>query len=346
MPQKIEGGMLADIKSLLKSISETFFKFVDKLSDYGIEITKEMKLDDDGGVRLLCKYKSNDFGMEIHPIVDDKKQQTGKVNLTINFKNKDIKLESVNDYDIEKQVTKALEDILKIDFSKSSENKSQATNSAKTLKVTLQKVTSATEDCIELTAITANYDASAALSTLDSVLDNDEFLSALPEDATCYEIVDNGDEYAVSTTEEFGVYDTCTSIVGMAMKIWCNLSVIHWDAKGDDFIDLHRLTDNFRYRLMEEIDFFGELSVELSGKSANPGLYTSYDGTPPITDDMCEGFTAEFGFELVSRLIEDYIRVLDTFYVNFSHDVQSRIDEEIRMWKKDLNYFINRRLKS
>lgn len=349
MKQPVKAGAIADATNMIKKILDSIFKGIDSLMKFDdmelkdkVDVSGKVNGKDMNGRKFVYEVGDEGNTVDVYLFVYDESNPDEFV-IRIEAEGCDTFEKSpIRKSDVEKYVTQYAD---KYDLGSGIESSTKInSNGKKSVKVQLQKITSATGVDIKLTAITANYDASAALATLDTVLDSDEFIDAIPGESTCYEIVDDGDEYDVSTTDEFDVYDTCASIIGMAMKIWCNLSIIHWDAKGDNFLDLHSVTDNFRYRLMEEIDFFGELSVELCGRSANPGLYTSYDATSPITDDMCEGFTAEYGFELVSRLIEDYVRVLDTFYVNFSHDVQSKLDEDIRTWRKDINYFLKRRL--
>lgn len=324
-------GVINDFTKVLKSISETLFKFIDKFSNYGIEITKKEEFEN-GGLKLWCKYNSINFGLKIEPAGE------GKVNILIHHNGKDTKLENINESDVEKKAMEVLRKEVQINFDNS-------VNSSKRLQVKLQRITSSDEISINLTAINANYDAGLAVSDLNTLLDNDEFVDSITDEPCCYEITDNGDEFDISTIDDILVTDLCTAIVGTAMKIWCNMSVIHWAAIGKDFGDLHSTCDNFRWRLMQEIEFFGELSVELGGKVANPGLYTSTDDILPITNDDGAGFTADFGFELISRMIEQYLSVLETYYVNFSHDVQNWLDREIREWNKDVNYFIKQRLK-
>ncbi len=320
-----------DFTKVLKFTSETLFKFIDNFPNYGIETTKREELED-GSLKLGCRYNSNDFGVLIEPVGN------GKVDISIYCNEKTIKLENINESDAERKAMEVLQSEIQIDFDNSIE-------SSRRLQVLLQRITSSDEISINLTAINANYDAELAVSNLNILLDNDEFIDNITDEPCCYEITDNGDELDICTIENFEVTDSCNAIIGAAMKIWCNMSVIQWATVGNRLEELHRICDNSRWRLMEEINFFGELSVEIDSKAVNPGFFTSIDNSPFITNDDGAGFTAEFGFELISRMIEQYLSVLEIYYVNFPHDVQNWMDDDIRRWKKDVNYFIKQRLK-
>ncbi len=330
MSTPIKAGMLTEVSNFIKNISDTLFKAIDKLVELGI--VTDVQKNDEGDV--IC-----------HMVIDGEPAEMITSNAEDkNYSDVTIKPKHGREVELKRIDNRKFFDTVLSEVRKIYPN-ADIVQSSKSLRVRLQKIVSSSDINVNLTAIHANYDPTLALNDLDTVLNSNELLSELSEEPECFEIVDNGDEYDISTVDEFSTSGACEAIIGAAMKIWCNLSVIHWAAKGNNFTDLHSALDSFRYMLISEIDFFGELSIELNDRVVNPGIYTPADDIPPIMNDDGEGFTAEFGFELTSRMIEDYIRILDTYYVNFTHDVQSYLDEEIRMWRKNVNYFIKQRLK-
>lgn len=330
MSQPVKGSMLSDISNFLKSISKTVFDAMDKLWNSGILV--DIEKNDKGGYRSKLEIDGEPVEVDIIPTPGKDKEFQ---DVSIRLKNgRKVDIPSVPNKDFGRQLDKAL----RKEFPNS-----DILYGSKRLQVKLQKVTSSKHTDIKLTAITANYDPAAAVCDLDAILGDDVFISEIPDTPTCYEITDDGDEYDVDTIEEFSTSNSFDQLISMAMKIWCNMSVIHWASAGTHFNDLHTLLDECRARIMDEVDVFGELSMEFCDTVINPGVFVTDDISK--IDDTGSGFTAEFGFSLVSDLIEQYVAVLDKYYVNFPHDVQSWVDEEIRYWNKTNRYFIKQRMK-
>lgn len=341
----VKAGVISNVTSLLKSTINTIFKGLDSLMNFDgmtLKETKDIKGDVNGKERIGREFlyqTHNGESLEVYlfAIEDNKDQFVIRI---VSDKYGTFEKEPITKNEVEKYVTQyadkygldGIEDFIDI-------------NSSKQLKVKLQKVTSSGEISVNLTAINANYDAELAVSNLNTLLNNDDFVNSITDNPCCYEIIDSGDEFDISTIDDFSVSDTCSCIIDTAMKMWCNLSVINWAAIGKDFNDLRNICDNFKWRLMQEIEFFGELSVEFDDKVANPGIGTSTDNIAPIINNDGTGFTFEFGLELINCMAESYLSVLDIYYVNFSHDVQNWLDNEIRVWKKDIKYYIKQKLK-
>lgn len=343
--KSIQAGIVSNVTSLLKSTINTIFKGFDSLmqfDDMTLKDIKDIKGEVNGeervGREFLYEMGSGE-SLEIYLFAIEDNEDKFMIRI-VSDKYDTFEKGPITTNEIEKYVTQyadkydlgGIKDYIDI-------------NSSKRLQLKLQKVTSSNDISINLTAINANYDAELAVSNLNTLLNNDEFVNSISDDPCCYEIIDSEDEFDISTIDDFSVSDTCACIIDTAMKMWCNLSVIHWAAIGKDLNDLLNICENFKWRLMQEIEFFGELSVEFDNKVANPGISTSTDNIPPIINNDGTGFTSEFGLELISRMAETYLSVLDIYYVNFSHDIQNWLDNEIRVWKKDINYYIKQKLK-
>lgn len=342
MKQKIQAGLLGDVTKAVKSISETLFKFLDKFDDYKIEVTKEQELDN-GAVKMWCKYDDTPFGMIITPVLGVDQKKTGKFNVLVRCNNKDNKFENISDLDIEKNVIDLLKKEINLGSESGDENASA--NSSKRLQVTLQRVTSAASCAINLTSVNANFDSISAKELLDTVLDNDKFLESVTEEPVSFEITDCGDSINIKTIDEFSVSNIFHNLLSKAIKLWGMLSVIHWNAHGDDFSDLHRMTDTYRYRIMNDIDMFGELIVELGGTAKNPVLLPQEDITPAFNADYSDTTSFKSALSMIRDMISEYIESLELYYVNFSYDIQHEMNCHIRDWKRERDYFIKQCLK-
>lgn len=342
MKQKIQAGLLGDVTKAVKSISETLFKFLDKFDDYKIEVTKEQELDN-GAVKMWCKYDDTPFGMIITPVLDVDQKKTGKFNVLVRCNNKDNKFENISDLDIEKNVIDLLKKEINLGAESGDENASA--NSSKRLQVTLQRVTSTTSCAINLTSVNANFDSISANELLDTVLDNDEFLDTITSEPVSFEITDCGDSVNIKTIEEFSTSNVFHSLLSKALMLWGMFSKIHWNAHGENFVELHRLTDEYRHVIMGDIDMFGELAVEFNCTAENPVLFSNEDVSPTINCDYDNVTPYMNAIDLIQSIISEYIGSLELYYVDFPSDVQSELDRCIRYWKKERDYFIKQCLK-
>lgn len=319
---------LSKLTNFLKNISEKLFNLFDKLGDSGMKIIEQKDLKD-GGQWLKLEYNGNYAELTISPIAD----KEGTYNVVVKSAlGGTTRLDNLSESEIDSKVEAALK---KIFYSSSN---SKDVNSSKTLKVTLQAITSATGVDVNLTAIKANYDAATAIQDLETVLGDDAFIAQLTAEPVSFEITDAGDSYDIQQTDSFDTAGTINQLIQAAMQLWANLKVIHWAAKGVQSFELHSRSDELAWRASHDVDFFGEYAVEVKQPAPNP--ISNCCDLSLITDQ--NGFTAEQGYAFIRDEIKKYVSVLETLYVNFPHDVQSILDEMIRGWKKESDYFYTR----
>lgn len=209
MKQKVQANVLNDIANAFKTVSETLFKFFDKFDDYGIKVTKKEQLDN-GGIKMWCKYGDTDFGLIVSSILDENQKSTGKSNVLVRCNKEDHKFENINDFDIDKNVIELLKK--EIGLGAESDDTSGSADSSRKLQVTLQKVTSARDYTINLTSVNANYAPDEAGIVLDTILDDEDFLNAITEEPTSFEITEDGDELNIQSIPEFDVTETIHNI--------------------------------------------------------------------------------------------------------------------------------------
>jgi DNA-binding ferritin-like protein len=217
----------------------------------------------------------------------------------------------------------------------STESNSTDVETSNQLQVTLTKVLGSNE--IELTAFTSNYDPGQSLSDLDELLSLPEFVETIPQgDPQSYSISTDCDDFTINSIDAIEVdpYTGLTELLKYGIDIYRQLYLLHWMACGNDMMKLHDLCQEFYEELIQEIDTLGELIVEKTGSVINPQEICS--------DNILEvkKFTYQDGLSILSSLISYYIDLIDYIYINQSSDVQSILDDWLRYWNKQLNYFI------
>jgi DNA-binding ferritin-like protein len=316
---------LSKLTNFLKNISEKLFNLFDKLGESGMKIVGQKDLPD-GGQWLKLDYNGKTAEVTISPI--DGKEGHFSVVIQSSFGGKTT-LDDVSESDIDSKI----DDVLKKIFNGTSNVKS-----SKSLKVTLQTINSTTGVDVNLTAIKANYDPGKAVQDLETVLGDDAFIAQLSSEPVSFEIIDEGDSYDIQQTDSFDTCGTINQLIQSAMQLWANLKVINWAAKGTGYFELRSRSSDLLWRISSEIDVFGEYAVEVKQPAPNP--LSTCCNLSLITDQG--GFTVDQGYALVRDEIKTYVSVLETLYVNFPHDVQNLLDEMIRLWKKDSEYFYTR----
>ena len=208
--------------------------------------------------------------------------------------------------------------------------------SSKHIDITLKKITGTSE--IEMTAIKANYAPSEVVSDLDEIIwGQPDFLEVVPDELTTYSIDVDDDGFDIEPCEQCMEADPCASLCEVfkaGIRAYRNLYIIHWMSRGNDMMKLHVLAEEMYGELIQEIDTVGELLVEKQG-------------TVPQLDFPCDYIAVQdYDFQgslpVIQNLIQTYIDCIDYAYCNQDSDVQSTLDEWLRYWKKQLNYFVTR----
>lgn len=207
------------------------------------------------------------------------------------------------------------------------------TQASKSISVTLQKIAGTSE--IKMSAITANYSPSLVLDDIEEILDQEEFINTIPEDPTSYAIGVDDDGFDIEKCEECEECDPCASLCEVfksGIRAYRNLYILHWMSSGNDMMKLHNLSEEMYDELKDEIDTVGELLVEKQG-------------TVPQLDFPCDyipvqKYDFQVGLDQIKSLIQMYIDCIDYAYCNQVSDVQSTLDEWLRYWNKQLNYFV------
>lgn len=207
------------------------------------------------------------------------------------------------------------------------------------ISVTLKKVTASDNTCdIHLCAINAGSNPIEAMKILADVLEDDEFVDTITEEPVSFDIVEIENEYDVNETESVDTSNTFEDMLKACVECYHNLQAIHWGSKGNQFKDIHSLAESMLYSIQYNIDRIAEWCVEYTKKVPNVLSY-QYNAL----DTSC-GFDFESGVRAVKQQLDNYIQVLECYYVNVEHDVQSVMDNWIRDLKQQSNYILDRTL--
>jgi len=334
LKKPVNGGAVEEVKKAVTTVLNSLSKFFDKFQDVGIEILSDKTAEN--GVRTLrCQREFVKFTIILTP-----KDDSGTF-ADISFQRdggKKLDIPNVPEDEVERTIKETLESTFSDKAGNSDEN--TAATASRKLRVTLQRITSAKETTINLTAIHADYEPSIALQDLDAVLDNEDFLDIITDAPVSFEINDEGDDYDIQPIEDFDTSTTCEEILKYALLLWSNVKTAHWNAIGTDFFTLHDKMAEYNDCILEDIDFFGELAVEFEFQVddiANLFVKAVTDGYANKIDNS-EGYTSDEGFFYLKDTISAYADVLDLYSANFPGDVQSEIDGIIRYWRKEADY--------
>ena len=202
------------------------------------------------------------------------------------------------------------------------------------IKVKLKKVMGSSQ--IGLLGLETNGSPADTLDYIDDIINQDEFLNAVTEEPQTFAINVEEDGYEIEQCEDCE-FDPCRSLEEVfkaGIRAYRNLYIIHWMSNGNDMMKLHLLAEEMYEELAKEIDTIGELLVEKCG-------------TVPQLDFPCDyvavqNYDFQTGLDVIQSLISMYIDCIDIAYPNQTSDVQSTLDEWLRYWNKEMNYFIKR----
>lgn len=340
--QPIKCGKVLDI---IKKISDALFKGFDKLISMGCEVDDKIDEPEEGVKIFHVKTGGNKkFDVKITDNKDGTYQVYAKVNGVKPLDNKKVKSE-----DFAKVITEFVDNLGEATeeiIDEKGNDIMDETNSSKTLSVTLKRVCASTGDEIHLTSVNANYNACEALSNLDAVLSDDDFVNQISDTPVSFSIVDEGNELDVSECDNECVQsnDYILTILRDCLCLRDLMQFIHWNAKGENMKDLHSDVENYYWSINSEIDFLAELQVELFGSVPNPSTLHQCECDNQYNN--CDGFTSEQGYDIMKDAINEHVSMLNLYYCNFTSDVQSVLDDWIRSWNKHANYFIKQIRKS
>lgn len=210
------------------------------------------------------------------------------------------------------------------------------TEGAKTINIKLQKITASSD--IELLGIQTDYTPGEALDVVDDILTNSDFTDLITETPQSYEICVDDSGYDINPCDELIVHpeENLKQLFIQAIQFSRNLHMIHWLAIGNDMEKLHIKAEELYGELDQEIDLLAELIVEKTGTIIDINKIETWNTVG--TQDK----TFQQGIECIKQDAQSFIDYIDITYPNQPSDVQSILDDWLRYWNKQINYFIKR----
>ena len=218
---------------------------------------------------------------------------------------------------------------------KYADNADLGAQASKHISVTLKKIQASSD--FEILSLNSNYLPGDTLDDIDEIVNQDEFIDVLTEEPQTFDIKVDDDGFDIEKCDECAQCDPCASLCEVfrsGIRAYRNLYILHWMASGNDMMKLHNLSEEMYDELKDEIDTVGELLVEKQGTV--PQLDFACDYIPVQQYDF------QTGLDQIKSLIQMYIDCIDYAYCNQDLDVQSTLDEWLRYWKKQINYFVER----
>lgn len=323
---EIKSNIISDTLKMIKEISSTLFKGLDKLIELGLSV-EDSEQTDKGGFKLKVTTKNNK-SIFIEAIPTDKKDYYDIEFIDQNKKKELQKNIHVSKFD--EIVTKVIKDVYGEDIkSKSSENVS----SARKIEATLSKITSSKETNINLHAINASYDIVSAYNDLSNILNSDEFIDILSEKPTSYEIIDDGDDFDINQIESFEISSPQEDLLGMLQSIENTSLYLLWNIHGDNYLNVRAIIEEFIWNIRYKKDELANI------------IYCAQNCVPAISNlelktidvDSCDTNSC---LNLMSALITDLITYIECIYCNLPSNDQVIMDQ----WINDFRNFMCNRI--
>lgn len=209
------------------------------------------------------------------------------------------------------------------------------TSSSQHINITLKKIEAS--DDVSIVKLYSNYSPSDTLSDIEDFISQEAFLSELSDEPQSFTISVDEEGFDVEKCDDISECNPCESLCEIfkaGIRAYRNLYILHWMSSGNDMMKLHNLSEAMYQELQSEFDTIGELLVEKQG-------------TVPQLDFPCDyipvqKYEFQAGLDQIKSLIQMYIDCIDYAYCNQDSDVQSTLDEWVRYWNKQLNYFVER----
>lgn len=214
-----------------------------------------------------------------------------------------------------------------------SQQTGDGTTATQHIGITLKKIQASDE--LAVLRLASDYNPSDTLSDIDEIINQDEFLNTLTEEPQAFAIEVDDEGFDIEKCDECPECSPCESLCEVfkaGIRAYRNLYILHWMSHGNDMMKLHNLSEEMYEELQGEIDTIGELLVEKQGTV--PQLDFDCDYIPVQQYDF------QTGLDQIKSLIQMYIDCIDYAYCNQDSDVQSTLDEWLRYWNKQLNYFV------
>lgn len=212
-------------------------------------------------------------------------------------------------------------------------------DSSKHIRVSLKRINGCSDSAIKVVKVQTDIDPVVASEYLKDIVQDDSFYNELTEEPTTYDIIVEDDSFDVQTCDcEPEVDNTYCVILKYAYQTLFKLQNIHWNTKCKQFMRLHTMTNDYVYKQFYDIDKLAEIALQNQDY---------IDVNSIATDAANYSYTVgnldyDTALDMLETAIKDYTEVLEFYYPNVPHQVQSVFDEWIDYWKTEYDYKLQR----
>lgn len=344
----IFGGIGGDI---IKKLSNALFDGFNKLFEVGMEIDEIKKeKDDDGSDVLYCKIKTGNDRILKVKMTRLKDNRWDMLVQSADGKKKEV--QNITPEKADDELTKIIddwygesyeglddtEDLFEGDSDKQDDVETHKAEASSKIRLAFRSVKGSDANEVMLTGVMCSIQtAQQAAEAIDTLLADDEFVAAVPEEETVYELAPLDDTFELTEldTEEDDCDCTCNCyeiLMALCKKTIDDMCTIKWNLKPCDNSLICLLSDQ-KWSLECMIDELAGLSVEAYGYAPDSkSLYC----TENIIDTQ-NGICAECATDTIKQDIYDIINTLEMFYVNLPSDIQYLFDT----WTRNLRSYVN-----
>ena len=356
--KNVQGGPIVDTaKKMISKIFKGINSCFNSLASNGWTKSSEEDIEEDGVAGKLFKFKTGSgnvvevklFGVESHPgnyIIriahDGGKDVWESDNLIPNDKVAEKITAYADKYDlgaVEDEYDDEDDDLG--DDSEGDDEDSTDLNSTaagSSIQVTLKRVTASNGvSDIHLCAVNASTCAHP-MSVIKDVLADDDFVAEITSKPVSYDIMVDTDGYDVQQTDTVDTSGTYLEMLRATFQCYYNIESIRWGAMGEQRSELIRTVESIQWSIQYKIGNLAQLCVEKTGIVPNM-LNMQYT---PI--DVSSGVEFNRGIALAKQQLDELIQVLECYYVNLDHDVQTATDGFIRELRDQSDYVLDRTL--
>lgn len=330
----VRAGALSDAKSLIQTLINGIDKMFSAACKERNWKMSEGEDNSDGSTTYTISERRGKIRVKISPMDESgnkfKIEAKGNNGRTYNAKNM-----------TKKDLDKALNNMCDKIFGKSKTggdntvedmNASSSTNlgGSSTIKAKLRKVTSAKETQVDLVAIQCSTPADA-LSVIELVVGDDDFVNSLPEGESSYCITDDGSDYDVNYMAEddnIDVDECYQSMLNAALILESEVRYLKWNVQGEDSEYLRNVICNQTWGITSQIDTLADICMEKLHSVEHPMCaYSKQCEQLPCVDQTND---AECTVAALKKSYDEYTAVLECYYCNLPHDIQNVVDGWIR----------------
>lgn len=327
-------GVIAEIQKTFNQLSKKLSDVFTKISEFGVDMKDPVKQKDGSITLTMITPKKKEFQVTLVP------SKSGKHIITLKPKNGEA---SVFKDVAEDAVEKIITDYVKSQFGEVIQSDDLKVNSSKQIQIAIKKtITASGQVALDLKSITANYEPRDVYTDLMTLVNNDEFLAAIPENTdTCYSIQSDDNDLTIDECAQCDVnpYDCLMKLTVAAYQAMMDMQYISFNAAGPELDKVRELCDSCTWRLQDQLRQLFEIIVETSGSVDHPTKFIQMvpeHVTPTTTsklDDVYSVFT---------QLYNDFVIRIELYSGLFGPATQQQMLSWAREWQHMIKYQIDR----